>query len=63
MGGPGLGTAVRGPGELGRKQVGGQTLRDSILNKVCTERMDLWLPRGGGLGEGWAGSLGLADAD
>ena len=26
-----------------------------------TERTDLWLPRGRGLGEGWSGSLGLAD--
>ena len=24
---------------------------------------DLWLPRGRGVGEGWIGSLGLADAN
>ena len=28
-----------------------------------TQRTDLWLPRKGGLGEGWIGSLGLADAN
>ena len=27
-----------------------------------TERTDLWLSRGWGVGEGWMGSLGLADA-
>ena len=27
-----------------------------------TQRTD-WLPRGRGLGEGWIGSLGLADAN
>ena len=27
-----------------------------------TQRIDLWLPRGRGGGEGWIGSLGLADA-
>ena len=26
-----------------------------------TQRTDLWLPKGGGLGEGWSGTLGLAD--
>ena len=28
-----------------------------------TQRTDLWLPRGSGVGEGWIGSLGLADAN
>ena len=28
-----------------------------------TERTNLWLPRGSGLGEGRTGSLGLADAN
>ena len=28
-----------------------------------TWRTDLWLPRGRGLGEGWGGSLGLAEAN
>ena len=28
-----------------------------------TQRTDLWLPRGRGVGEGWIGSLGLADAN
>ena len=27
------------------------------------ERIDLWLPRGRGEGVGWAGSLGLVDAN
>jgi len=26
-----------------------------------TQRTDLWLPRGRGLGEEWSGRLGLAD--
>ena len=26
-----------------------------------TQRTELWLPRGRGLGEGWSGRLGLAD--
>ena len=26
------------------------------------QRTDWWLPRGGVLGEGWTGSLGLVDA-
>ena len=28
-----------------------------------TQRTDWWLPRGQGVGEGWTGSLGLADAN
>ena len=28
-----------------------------------TQRTDLWLPRGKGLGEGWTGNLGLTDAN
>ena len=28
-----------------------------------TQRTDLWLPRGRGVGEGWIGSLGLAGAN
>ena len=28
-----------------------------------TQKTDLWLPRGRGVGEGWSGSLGLADAN
>ena len=28
-----------------------------------SQRTDLWLPRGRGMGEGWSGSLGLADAN
>ena len=28
-----------------------------------TERTGLWLPRGGRVGEGWSGSLGLADTN
>ena len=28
-----------------------------------TQRTDLRLPRGGGVGEGWIGSLGLAEAN
>ena len=28
-----------------------------------TQKTDLWLPRGRGAGEGWSGSLGLADAN
>ena len=28
-----------------------------------TQRTDLWLPRGIGVGEGWTGSLGLANAN
>ena len=28
---------------------------------LWTQRTDLWLPGGKGLGEGWSGSLGLAD--
>ena len=28
-----------------------------------TERVDLYLPRGRGMGEGWSGSIGLADAN
>ena len=28
-----------------------------------TKRTDLWLPRGRGVGEGWSGNLGLADAN
>ena len=28
-----------------------------------TQRIDLWLPRGRGGGEGWIGGLGLADAN
>ena len=28
-----------------------------------TQRTDMWLPRGRELGEGWIGSLGLAEAN
>ena len=28
-----------------------------------TQRIDWWLPRGRRMGEGWSGSLGLADAN
>ena len=28
-----------------------------------TQRIDLWLPKGGEVGEGWIGSLGLADTN
>ena len=30
--------------------------------KSGTQRTDWWLPRGRRLGEGWSGSLGLAEA-
>ena len=34
------------------------------LDAGCpTQRTDLWLPRGRGVGEGWIESLGLADAN
>ena len=34
-----------------------------IETESQTERTDLWLPRGGGVGEGWSESLGLADTN
>ena len=35
----------------------------STKQKQTHRPRDLWLPRGRGVGEGWIGSLGLADAN
>ena len=41
----------------------GERKREEKKEREHGHRRDLWLPRGKGEGVGWAGSLGLVDAN
>ena len=41
----------------------GERKREDKTERDHGHRRDLWLPRGKGEGVGWAGSLGLVDAN